>query len=54
MIVRVLSVKLKEVNILAIFFSGEWSGPEGIMPSDDTLKDWKVSKSYLAGVKFGV
>ncbi|WP_368918656.1 DUF1131 family protein, partial [Citrobacter sp. FDAARGOS_156] len=25
-------------------FSGEWSGPEDIMPSDDTLKAWKVSK----------
>ena len=25
-------------------FSGEWSGPEGLMPSDDTLKNWKVSK----------
>ncbi|MFA2251935.1 DUF1131 family protein, partial [Escherichia coli] len=26
------------------WFSGEWSGPEGLMPSDDTLKNWKVSK----------
>lgn len=25
-------------------FSGEWSGPEGLMPSDDTLKNWTVSK----------
>lgn len=25
-------------------FSGEWKGPEGLMPSDDTLKTWKVSK----------
>ncbi|WP_297122316.1 RpoE-regulated lipoprotein [uncultured Enterobacter sp.] len=25
-------------------FTGEWSGPEGLMPSDDTLKNWKVSK----------
>ncbi|HGY1166058.1 TPA: RpoE-regulated lipoprotein [Citrobacter braakii] len=29
---------------ISYIFSGEWSGPEGIMPSDDTLKDWKVSK----------
>ena len=25
-------------------FTGTWSGPEGLMPSDDTLKSWKVSK----------
>ncbi len=25
-------------------FSGTWSGPEGLMPSDDTLKNWKISK----------
>ncbi|MDU3158053.1 MAG: DUF1131 family protein, partial [Hafnia alvei] len=25
-------------------FSGEWSGPEGLMPSDDTLKNWKITQ----------
>ena len=25
-------------------FSGTWNGPEGLMPSDDTLKNWKISK----------
>lgn len=25
-------------------FSGNWQGPEGLMPPDDTLKDWKVSR----------
>lgn len=25
-------------------FSGIWHGPESLMPSDDALKDWKVSK----------
>ena len=25
-------------------FTGNWSGPEELMPSDDTLKNWKVSK----------
>ncbi len=25
-------------------FSGIWNGPEGLMPSDDTLKSWKISK----------
>ncbi|UJD95598.1 RpoE-regulated lipoprotein [Lelliottia amnigena] len=29
---------------ISYFFTGEWSGPEGLMPSDDTLKNWKVSK----------
>lgn len=25
-------------------YSGEWHGPEGLMPSDDTLKKWTLSK----------
>ena len=25
-------------------FTGHWNGPEELMPSDDTLKNWKVSK----------
>lgn len=25
-------------------FSGTWSGPEGLMPSDDSLKGWKLTK----------
>lgn len=25
-------------------YSGEWHGPEGLMPSDDTLKNWKMNK----------
>ncbi|HCJ6373928.1 RpoE-regulated lipoprotein [Citrobacter sp. RHBSTW-00671] len=29
---------------ISYIFSGDWSGPEGIMPSDDTLQQWKVSK----------
>jgi len=29
---------------ISYLFTGEWSGPEGLMPSDDTLKNWKVSK----------
>ncbi|MDI5533762.1 DUF1131 family protein, partial [Salmonella enterica subsp. enterica serovar Montevideo] len=24
--------------------SGEWSGPEGLMPPDDILKNWDVRK----------
>lgn len=29
---------------ISYLFSGSWSGPEGLMPSDDALKNWKVSK----------
>lgn len=29
---------------ISYLFTGEWSGPEGLMPSDDTLKTWTVSK----------
>ncbi|WP_175486005.1 RpoE-regulated lipoprotein [Xenorhabdus japonica] len=25
-------------------FTGIWDGPEGLMPSDDVLKNWKVSR----------
>ncbi|MFK3706388.1 uncharacterized protein DUF1131 [Raoultella sp. BIGb0138] len=25
-------------------FTGHWNGPEELMPADDTLKNWKVSK----------
>ncbi|TDT58607.1 uncharacterized protein DUF1131 [Enterobacter sp. AG5470] len=29
---------------ISYVFTGEWSGPEGLMPADDVLKNWKVSK----------
>ncbi|MDU2939860.1 RpoE-regulated lipoprotein [Superficieibacter sp. 1612_C1] len=29
---------------ISYLFTGEWSGPADLMPSDDTLKSWKVSK----------
>ena len=29
---------------ISYVFTGTWSGAEGLMPSDDTLKSWKVSK----------
>lgn len=29
---------------IAYVYSGEWHGPEGLMPSDETLKNWKISK----------
>ena len=30
-------------------FTGHWNGPEELMPSDDTLKNWKVSKIIRRG-----
>nr|WP_236886979.1 RpoE-regulated lipoprotein [Dickeya chrysanthemi] len=29
---------------VSYLFSGDWNGPEGLMPPDDILKSWKVSK----------
>lgn len=29
---------------LSYVYSGEWHGPDGLMPSDDVLKSWKLSK----------
>ncbi|WP_145521620.1 RpoE-regulated lipoprotein [Yersinia aldovae] len=29
---------------VSYLFEGNWYGPEGLMPSDDTLQSWKVSK----------
>ncbi|HFF8583171.1 TPA: RpoE-regulated lipoprotein [Raoultella ornithinolytica] len=30
-------------------FTSHWNGPEELMPSDDTLKNWKVSKIIWRG-----
>jgi Protein of unknown function (DUF1131). len=29
---------------ISYLFTGEWSGPQGLMPSDDALKSWKLTK----------
>jgi Protein of unknown function (DUF1131) len=29
---------------ISYLFDGDWHGPEGLMPSDDALQRWKVSK----------
>ena len=29
---------------ISYLFSGEWRGPQGLMPPDDTLKNWTISK----------
>ncbi|PWC20444.1 RpoE-regulated lipoprotein [Brenneria roseae subsp. roseae] len=39
--VECVAPQSKHVSYL---FSGEWSGPEGLMPSDDILQGWRVSK----------
>ncbi|MBJ7222039.1 MULTISPECIES: RpoE-regulated lipoprotein [unclassified Brenneria] len=39
--VECVAPQSKHVSYL---FSGEWSGPEGLMPPDDILKTWRVSK----------
>ncbi|WP_054179465.1 RpoE-regulated lipoprotein [Trabulsiella odontotermitis] len=36
--------KAKSSPHISYLFSGNWSGPENLMPSDDTLKNWQVSK----------
>lgn len=36
--------KAPESLHISYLFSGEWRGPEGLMPADDSLKNWKVSK----------
>nr|WP_318385096.1 RpoE-regulated lipoprotein [uncultured Enterobacter sp.] len=36
--------KAKGSEHVSYLFSGEWSGPEGLMPADDALKNWKISK----------
>ncbi|HCR3978975.1 lipoprotein [Citrobacter koseri] len=36
--------KAQDSQHIIYLFSGEWNGPEGLMPPDDTLKNWKVSK----------
>lgn len=36
--------KAQDSQHISYQFSGEWNGPEGLMPPDDTLKNWKVSK----------
>ena len=30
-------------------YTGHWNGPEELMPSDDTLKNWKISKIIWRG-----
>lgn len=36
--------KAPESQHISFVFTGEWNGPEGLMPSDDALKSWKLHK----------
>ncbi|WP_061709910.1 RpoE-regulated lipoprotein [Pseudenterobacter timonensis] len=36
--------KAPDSQHISYLFTGSWSGPEGLMPSDDTLKKWTVSR----------
>lgn len=36
--------KAKDSQHISYLFTGSWSGPIELMPPDDTLKNWKVSK----------
>ncbi len=36
--------KAADSQHISYLFSGEWRGPEGLMPADDTLKKWTLSK----------
>ena len=36
--------KAPDSQHISYLYTGEWSGPEGLMPPDDTLKNWTLSK----------
>ena len=40
----VVECKAEGSQHISYAFTGHWSGPDELMPSDDTLKNWKVSK----------
>jgi len=39
-----IECKAPQSTHVTYVFSGIWHGPDSLMPSDDSLKDWKVSK----------
>ncbi|NMP29189.1 RpoE-regulated lipoprotein [Rahnella sp. SAP-1] len=41
---RDVECKAPDSQHVSYIFSGDWQGPEELMPADDALKDWKVSK----------
>jgi len=41
---KAVECKAPESQHISFVFTGEWRGPEGLMPSDDALKSWKLHK----------
>lgn len=41
---NVVECKAKDSQHISYQFSGSWQGPQGLMPPDDTLKNWTLSK----------
>ena len=41
---KAVECKAPESQHISFIFTGAWSGPEGLMPSDDALKSWKLHK----------
>lgn len=41
---KAVECKAPESQHISFVFTGEWNGPEGLMPSDDALKSWKLRK----------
>ncbi|HGK4672212.1 TPA: RpoE-regulated lipoprotein [Kluyvera georgiana] len=41
---NVVECKAKESQHISYQFSGTWQGPQGLMPPDDALKNWTLSK----------
>lgn len=41
---NVVECKAKDSQHISYQFSGTWQGPQGLMPPDDALKNWTLSK----------
>lgn len=41
---KAVECKAPESQNISFVFTGDWNGPEGLMPSDDALKSWKLHK----------
>lgn len=39
-----VACKAPDSQHITYLFSGQWRGPEGLMPSDDALKNWTLNK----------
>lgn len=41
---KAVECEAPESQNISFVFTGDWNGPEGLMPSDDALKSWKLHK----------